>query len=93
MDISPKEQKDGEEFARTFSNFVNDMRRGPKKVALEKMMREHRTLQQNMMRFFLMFVEMMAEQQMFDMRNEASVKLAKSILANVPEQDRQLPYV
>lgn len=81
----------GEQFARDFSNFVNDMRDGPKAAAVEAMLRDHRTLQQGMMRFFMQFVEGMADQRS-DLRNEASVKLAKAIM-DLPIEVRSLPYI
>lgn len=85
-------REDGERFAEEFSNFCNDMRKGPKSVALEKMMREHRTIQQNMMRFCLAFIAKMADQN-HDFRNEASVKLAKEIMERTEYESRALPYI
>lgn len=83
--------EEGQEFARIFSQFVNDMRNEPKKAALAAMLRDHRTIQQNMMRFVMLFIEGMAEQEC-DLRNEASVALAKEIMAIDPSV-RALPKV
>lgn len=81
----------GEEFAKVFSEFSNNMNDSAKKEAIEKMMRDHRTLQQNMMRFCMEFIEAMSNQQ-YDLRNEASVKLAKEIM-EIDSVDRILPKV
>lgn len=86
---TPKEQ--GEEFGRDFSNFLNTMGSDRQKAAIEVMLRDHRSLQQNTMRFFMMFVEGMAKNG-HDLRNEASVELAKAILS-LPERTRILPRV
>jgi hypothetical protein len=85
------QQREGEEFAQAFSRFVNDSRRKPKAAAIDKMLREHRTLQQGMMRFVMDYIEAMSEQQT-DLRNEASVKLAKAIM-ELPSNVRALPYI
>ena len=82
---------DGEAFADQFSRFVNNTDREPKKVAIAKMLRDHPTLQQGMMRFFLMFVEGMADN-LYDLRNEASVELAKAIL-KIDDRTRILPRI
>ena len=81
----------GEEFAELFSNFCNDSRRDPKKAAIAKMLREHRTIQQNMMRFCMLFIEGMATNG-HDGRNEASVELAKAIM-EIESRKRALPYI
>lgn len=82
-------EKAGKEFAETFSRFVNNMDRQPKKHAIQAMLRDHPTLQQGMMRFFMDFVEQMAQQEC-DLRNEASRELAKEILKI---EKRFLPFI
>lgn len=72
--------KDAQEFFEHFSRFVNNMNRDSQGVAVEMMLRDHRTLQQNYMRFFMRFVAGMATQES-DFRNESAVKMAKAILA------------
>ena len=84
-------QERGEEFAQQISSFVNGSSRSAYEYAAKKMVRDHRTLQQNMMGLFMQFVEQMA-QNGTDMRNEASVELAKAIMA-LPEKVRILPYI
>lgn len=81
----------GEDFAEVFSRFCNDSRRDPKKAAIAKMLREHRTIQQNMMRFCMQFIEGMANNG-HDGRNEASVELAKAIM-ELDSRKRALPYI
>jgi hypothetical protein len=77
-------------FVRQFSDFVNNMGR-PEKEAIEIMGREHRTIQQNMTRFCVRWLEHLAKQSEFDGRNEASVELAKKFVNAVPE--RHLPFI
>lgn len=84
------EQK-GEDFASLFGDFCNTYNRKPQKIAVAKMLKDHRTNQQNMMRFCMMFIEEMAKQDS-DGRNEASVELAKEIM-NLDSRKLALPYV
>jgi hypothetical protein len=84
-------EEDADNFVRTFSDFCNNMNSDARKLAVAKLMREHRTIQQNMMRFFMMFVEQMAGQS-HDLRNEASVNLALEI-QRLPDRVRFLPHV
>lgn len=71
-------EKDGVDLARAFSKLVNSSNRIAKKRAMEDMLREHPTLQQGMVRFFMEFMDELAEQN-GDLRNEGSRKLAKEI--------------
>lgn len=82
-------EKEGKGFADTFSRFVNNMNREPKKHAIEAMLRDHPTLQQGMMRFFMQFVEGMAEMR-GDLRNEDTIALCKEIMKIKP---RGLPFI
>ena len=74
----------GEEFANSFSSFLNTFSTTEQDKAIEKMLRDHRSLLQATMRFFLKFVQGMA-QNGSDLRNEASVKLAQEILKLDPK--------
>lgn len=89
--IKENQMSDGEAFADQFSRFVNNMSSEPKKAAIAKMLRDHPTLQQGTMRFFMTFVEGMANNR-FDLRNEASVELAKAIL-KIDDRTRILPRI
>ena len=80
----------GQEFADTFSKFINGASVKDRNEAVAGMLRDHRTLQQSTMRFFIQYVEGMA-QQTTDARNEASVQLATRIVLDVP--DHTLPFV
>lgn len=53
--------------------------------------REHRTIAQNFTRLCVSWLEELAKQTNYDMRNEASVKLAKEFVAKIEE--RGLPYI
>jgi hypothetical protein len=89
MAVEPKE------FIDSFSDFVNNMSDEPKFEAIELMTREHRTLQQSMTRFSIWWLERLARYQdfEFDLRNEASVRLAKEFVENIPVEERALPFI
>jgi len=81
-------EEEAKEFADKFSRFVNGM--GRRDDAVVKMMaNDHPTLQQNYMRFFLLFCEEMTKKTYADARNEASVKLAKEVV----KLNKGLPYI
>jgi len=90
-------EKNGKLFAKQFSDFVNSFSNDDIQfVAVDQMTREHRTIQQNMMKFFMKFVDEMAKQAdegRYDLRNEASVKLAQHIRDNTPPEVKALPYI
>lgn len=65
--------------ARTISRFVNDCGFPDDEIA-EYMATEHRTIQQSFMRLCMKFIKKMSEQEYWDGRNEASVKMAKKIM-------------
>lgn len=90
--VSKTEREDGEAFAAEFSNFCNTMSGLPQGIALDLLMRDHRTIQQNMMRFCMAFIARMADQS-YDLRNEASVELAKEIMERTDYASRALPKV
>ena len=83
-----REKQENEEFFRLFSKHVNRMGRNDDSV-VKAMANDHRTLQQNYMRFFMAFCKEMAKQEYSDLRNEASVELAKKILP----LNKGLPFV
>jgi len=80
-----------EDFAAEFSDFATSYNSESKKLAIQRMLRDHRTCQQSMMRFFMMFVEGMAESRS-DLRNEATVELAKEIM-KIDSKIRILPHI
>lgn len=53
----------------------------------------HPTIQQGFMRLVKGFIEAEAEKPFFDDRNEATVALAKEIMANVPSLKNGLPLI
>jgi len=82
----------GEELGREFSRFLNGMGNEAEVNAfVETIARDHRTLQQLAMGVFMRFAEEMS-QGGHDLRNAASVGLAKRIM-EIPEEERWLPYV
>jgi hypothetical protein len=81
----------GEKFAEEFSKFLNRFGNRHTKPAIAKMLRDHRSIQQATMRFFMEFVEGMAESGS-DLRNQASVDLAKEIM-KIDSKKRVLPFI
>lgn len=93
-----KEKEVGEEFAETLSKFVNIMNGDERQVyAILKMANQHRTLQQNMTRFCVGWLEHLAvlskdSDRYSDLRNEDSMKLAKEFVEKM-ESSRYLRNV
>jgi len=85
--------KDVEALAEQFSRFVNGHSGSSYQQVAEILLRDHRTLQQSMMRFCMVFIEGMArkEETQTDLRNEASVVMAKRIVEAC--SDLTLPLV
>ena len=81
----------GEKFFGEITSFMNGTSIDARKHAAKLMAKDHRTLQQNMMRFFMLFVEEMA-QNTSDLRNEDSVALAKAIM-NLPDNVQILRHI
>lgn len=76
-------------------NVVNDMMFDPKLFA-EKLAENHRTLQQGFTRIVVAWIEYLAELKdgQYDGRNDASVRLAKAIVATPEWGSRKyLPYI
>jgi len=65
-----------EEFAEAFAKFSSGAYCAE---ALDVMARSHRTHQQRIMKFFVQFVKMMADQET-DLRNESAVNYAKDLV-------------
>ncbi len=74
----------GRELAREVSNMLNSYGDENVKAFVEEMNREHRTLQQNFMKLVVAWIRLQAEktEYQYDLRNEASVLLAKQIVDN-----------
>jgi len=91
MDRNLQDAAEGKVFAEMFSQFVNNMNKGPREKAVEFMLRDHCTLQQGMMRFIMLYIEGMANKTRgIDARNEDSLRVAKEIMKI---QDRFLPFI
>lgn len=85
------DKNDGEEMAMLFLKFINNMSANEEDF-VKGLCDSHRTLQQSIMRVFMKFVTEMAkkEEGFYDLRNEASVKLARKIMAL---DDIYLPFI
>lgn len=66
--------------------------RDPRDRLVEKMAREHRTIQQLYMAFVVAFIERMSQNH-HDMRNEAAVQFAQIVMSEIPYEQRVMPYI
>lgn len=85
-----------QEMADYMADFVNTLSDSDNKPFAKEMTNKHRTLQQGAMRLFLSLCEEWAEQEKagrYDLRNEATVKLAKRILEVVDDSEVYIPYI
>jgi len=87
-----RNSEDGEEFGASIMSFINRINHNSSemKSAIHVMVNDHPTLQQNLMRFFIMFVEELAKKDTVDLRNQDSVELAREILREIPDVKRNL---
>lgn len=76
------------------SDFLNTMGDGEAiKGFVEAMSRQHRTLQQGFTRLVVAWILDLSKREHYDPRNEASVMLAKKIVANVEADSLFLPTI
>ena len=86
-------RSEGQEVARAVSKLLNNYNSTERKVFIDEMSRDHRSLQQSFTRLCVDWLRNLAEREegRFDLRNEASVKLAREVL---PILDRSpLPLI
>jgi hypothetical protein len=95
VERDPRDNASAVKFADTFSRFVNGDRTSVGDAAAI-CLRDHRTLQQGMMRFCIAFIDGMrknGDNGVFDLRNEASVVAAQKMSAALSVDDRILPLI
>ena len=94
-DIDEADQKKGEEFAQTFLDFLNTLGHQDKAAyAVRKLVHNHPTLQQSVMRFCVAVMENMAAKDTgIDGRNKQSHKIAQMFVEAVPYEERYLGHV
>lgn len=87
----------GKELAEALSNFVNGASKNDMREFVEQLTRrEHRTLQQRAMSLFVGCIERWAEDldtNRFDLRNEATVRLAARFVQATDKYERALPLI
>lgn len=85
---------DPEQVVGVMSTFLNTMGDGDAiKGFVAAMSREHRTLQQGFTRLVVAWILDLAKREHYDLRNEASVMLAKKIVESVGADSLFLPTV
>jgi hypothetical protein len=91
MEIDPD---DPQEVVRVVSVLINTMGDGDViSKFVEAMSREHRTLQQGFTRLVVAWILDLAHREHYDLRNEASVMLARKIVELVGKGNLCLPLV
>lgn len=85
-------EKINKDAAQSLADAVNYISTDEKLVA-KHLMIEHRSLQQSLVRVFVAMLEELAKQETWDLRNEASVKLAKKFVERFDITERYLPLV
>ena len=94
-DYERAQKEEAQKAVRALSDFVNNMGHDPK-AFVEALSREHRTLQQSATSVMLAWFEHLSklEEGWYDLRNEASVQVAKKIWPIVEENYfRRLPLI
>jgi hypothetical protein len=86
-------QSSDEEMAMAISNYANSHGGSSFEKVGAAMANDHPTLQQGMMRLFVAFVREMAKKPYADLRNQASVDLAKGLVKEWGEYGPYLPFV
>ena len=83
----------GEQVARDMFKMLNVMGGRNSQDFIATMGREHRTIQQNFTKLCFAWIKDLSEREHWDARNEASVRFAKSVMKNVPEDDQRFPFI
>lgn len=89
---NPNRKPTEEELAEIFTNAVNSYSFRNKKFT-NKMLQQHRTLQQSFTGLCLDWLITLADVESYDLRNEASVKVAKKIKECLGEDGFYLPFI
>jgi hypothetical protein len=91
------EQQEAQRIARDLTSFLNVMCGDERRIGLivSELAREHRTLQQKVTGVAVGWLVHLAElpEDRYDLRNEASVKLARKLLDGTDKYDRGLPTI
>ena len=87
-----KAQKDAEEMANRLSAMANVNNTIMQGMVIDRLMRDHRTLQQSMTRFCFFYIARMADQD-FDLRNQAAVRLCQNIMCATTPENHNLPLI
>ena len=84
-----------EDVVKALSDFVNCHSTPDFAEVIKLMSREHRTLQQQMTQVCVLWLKHLAtlDEPGYDLRNEASVRLAKRLLSEVEENNLYLPLI
>ena len=83
------------EIARKLSSYVNGWHNHVDSIVNE-LGKDHRTLQQGVTNFCVKWLEECARKEkenLYDLRNEASVKLGKKFMEVTDARDRALPFI
>jgi len=91
QDHSEKSNEHARDVVKAFSNWVNGM--GHENAAfVEAVMKEHRTLQQQMFEVMLSCIAAWANQEHYDARNEYTIKKCREVMTLFPDGTR-VPFI
>ena len=98
MDCYPYREftdKENEAIDNTVRNLMHEVNRMgfPHEEIARRLARQHRTLQQAFMHMAVSFIQEMAKADSWDLRNEASVKFAKEVVAKVSPDTMCMPFI
>lgn len=95
-DFRTEFKRASKELVNDLSSFINFSDDDDLHEFAERMTQDHRTLVQKKMKLVLYFIEELAklhDSNYYDLRNEASCKLAKKIVETFDKYDRMLPHI
>lgn len=85
IDWEKRGKDDAKKLAMNLATFVNYMaRESASNHFVDRVMREHRTLQQSIFSLFLKTIEKWSKQEHFDLRNEFTIEKSKEIMKLFP---------
>ena len=91
--VRPEDVAAGQEMAEQLANFVNTFGSDRTEACARAMVHQHRTLQQSMTRLFVRFMELQAQEDDYDLRNQASIRFARKLVKLMEDEQIGLPMV
>ena len=84
-------KSDSEDIVERLSDFVNWAKESDMDICGQHLLRQHKTLQQGIIRFSIAMIEAMAENEKIDARNYSARDFCKEVVSKI--EDRWLPVI